>query len=75
MQKSNRTESVGAGRCVGACCDLGRRPQFETVGAAIKLGTVGGAPRLIFQSIPLLTIRKHMLTVSNGLRTGFRCFG
>ena len=38
MQKSNRTETVGASRYVGACCNLGHRPQFETVGTAIEAG-------------------------------------
>ena len=74
MQKSNGTET-GANRCVGVCCNFGHCPQFETIGEAIRLGTIGGAPRLTLQSISLLTVRKHMLTVSYGLRTSFRCFG
>jgi hypothetical protein len=48
-------------------------PQFETIGGA--MGLVGEAPRLTLQPISLLTIRKHTLTVSNGLRTSFRRFG
>jgi hypothetical protein len=75
MQKFNGTETVGASRCVGACCNLGHRPQFETIGAAMRLGTIARAPCLTLQPISLLTIRKHTLTVSNGLRTSFRRFG
>ena len=75
MQKSNRTETAGANRCVGACCNFSHRPQFETIGGAMGLGTIGEAPRLTLQPISLLTIRKHTLTVSNGLRTSYRRFG
>jgi hypothetical protein len=50
-------------------------PAIRAIGGAMGLGTIGEAPRLTLQPISLLTIRKHTLTVSNGLRTSFRCFG